>query len=131
MSWTNQLEAISKNRELKKKRNFFPQRHVLSTSFDIFVVTFRVTNFLPKLVDMLLFSTEKTECPIGHPFWQWSSVQAFRQSILFYDSCQGGTSLCPKELGPTGNYNSHLIHVVSTKMKLLLHQSLLGGGQSS
>ncbi len=32
-------------------------------SFDIFVITYRVTNFLPKLVDMLLFSTENTEFP--------------------------------------------------------------------
>ena len=32
-------------------------------SFDIFVITYRVTNFLPKLVNMLLFSTEKTEFP--------------------------------------------------------------------
>ena len=43
---------------------FLCQRHALLTSFDIFVVTYRVTNFLPKLVDMLLFSTEKkTEFP--------------------------------------------------------------------
>ena len=42
---------------------FFRQRHTLSTSFDIFVITYRVTNFLLKLVDMLLFSTEKTEFP--------------------------------------------------------------------
>ncbi len=42
---------------------FFCQRHVLSTSFDIFVVTYRVTNFVPKLVNMLLFSVEKTEFP--------------------------------------------------------------------
>ena len=42
---------------------FFHQRHILWTSFDIFIVTYRVTNFLPKLVDMLLFSTEKTEFP--------------------------------------------------------------------
>ena len=42
---------------------FFCQRHALSTSFDIFVVTYRVTFFLPKLVDMLLFSMEKTEFP--------------------------------------------------------------------
>ena len=40
---------------------FFHQRHALSMSFYIFVVTYRVTNFLPKLIDMLLFSTEKTE----------------------------------------------------------------------
>ncbi len=39
---------------------FFPSK---TMSFDIFVITYRVTNFLPKLVDMLLFSTEKTEFP--------------------------------------------------------------------
>ena len=41
----------------KKERNsvFFHQRHALSTSFDIFVVTYRVTNFLPKPVDTLFF----------------------------------------------------------------------------
>ena len=42
---------------------FLRQRHVLWTGFDIFVVTYRVTNFLPELVDMLLFSAEKTEFP--------------------------------------------------------------------
>ena len=47
----------------KVKVSFFHQRHALLTSFDIFVVTYRVTNFLPKLVDMLLFSAEKTEFP--------------------------------------------------------------------
>ena len=51
----------------KWKLSFFRQRHTLlctlSTSFDIFVITYRVTNFLPKLVNMLLFSTEKTEFP--------------------------------------------------------------------
>ena len=46
----------------KMKFSFFGQRHALSTSFDIFVVTY-VTNFLPKLVDMLIFSAEKTEFP--------------------------------------------------------------------
>ncbi len=45
----------------KWKFSFFRQRHALSTSFDIFVVTYRVTNFLPKLLDMLLFCTDKTE----------------------------------------------------------------------
>ncbi len=35
-------------------------------SFDIFVVTFRVTNFFPKLVHMLLFSLEKNWISI---FW--------------------------------------------------------------
>ena len=42
---------------------FFRQRHTLLRSFDIFVITYRVTNFLPKLVAMLLFSVEKTELP--------------------------------------------------------------------
>ncbi len=56
--------AIPKNRELKKKKEkkfrFFRQRHALLTSFNIFVVTSRVTNFFAKtLVNMLLFSTEK------------------------------------------------------------------------
>ena len=32
-------------------------------SFHIFVVTYRVINFLPKLIHMLLFSTKKTEFP--------------------------------------------------------------------
>ena len=38
---------------------FFHQRHTLSMSFGIFVVTYRVTNVLPKLVDMLLFFKKK------------------------------------------------------------------------
>ncbi len=43
---------------------FSRQRHALSTSFDIFAVTYiEWLNFLPKLVDMLLFSTYKTELP--------------------------------------------------------------------
>ncbi len=48
-----------------KKMKFcsFHQRNTLSTSFNIFVVTYRVTNFLPKLVDLLLFSAEKTKFP--------------------------------------------------------------------
>ena len=52
--------AIPKNRDMKKimKFSFFHQRHALSTSFDIFV-NYGVTNFLPKLVDKLLFSAEK------------------------------------------------------------------------
>ncbi len=54
--------AIPENREFQKwKLSFFCQRHTLSTSFDIFVITYRVKNFLPKLVHKLLFSTEKTE----------------------------------------------------------------------
>ena len=56
-----QIWAIPENKEIKKKWKFsyFCQRHALSTSFDIFVVTYRVTNFLPK-VDIL---RKKTELP--------------------------------------------------------------------
>ncbi len=52
---------MPKNKEMKKK-NEIHQRQALWTSFDILVVTCRVT-CLPKLVDMLLLSTEKTEFP--------------------------------------------------------------------
>ncbi len=52
--------AIPENREFTKwKFSFFRQRHALWTSFDILVVTYRVINFLPKLVDILLFSMGK------------------------------------------------------------------------
>ncbi len=69
--------AIPENREFKKcKFNFFYQRHALSTSFDIFVVTYRVTNFLPKLVNMLLFSREKTKFPFfGFPLFSGYALQ--------------------------------------------------------
>ncbi len=41
--------AIRENREFKKwKFSFFHQRHALSISFDIFVVTYRVTFFFAK-----------------------------------------------------------------------------------
>ncbi len=64
--------AIPENKEFKKwKFSFFYQRHALSTSFDIFVVTYRVTNFLPKLLHMLLFCMEKTEFPfMVFPYFQ-------------------------------------------------------------
>ena len=55
--------AIPENREMNKmKFSFFSSKHALSTSFNIFVVT----NFLPKLVDILLLSTEKNWISI---FW--------------------------------------------------------------
>ncbi len=56
------LRAIPENRDMNKINcSFFHQRHALLTSFDIFVVTYRVTNALPKLLDILLFSMVKTE----------------------------------------------------------------------
>ncbi len=54
------------------KFSFFHQRHALLTSFDIFVATYRGTNFLPKLIDTLLFSAgKKTEFPFFElPYFQ-------------------------------------------------------------
>ena len=43
----------------KKKLSFFPSKTRIVTSFDIFVVTYRVTNFLPKLINMPSFSMQK------------------------------------------------------------------------
>ncbi len=56
--WLYRKIGKSKKMEIQ----FFHQRHELLTSFDKFV-TYRVTNFLPKLLDMLLFSMEKNEVP--------------------------------------------------------------------
>ncbi len=46
-------------------------------SFDIFVVTYRVTNFLLKLIDMLLYFMEKTELPflVFPYFWVMPSFR--------------------------------------------------------
>ena len=52
-------------------------------SFDIFVVTYRVTNFLPKLVDILLFSTEKTEFPVlVFPYFGFCRTSLTEISVL-------------------------------------------------
>ena len=82
--------AIPENREMNKVKFifFFCQRHALSTSFDIFVVTYRVTNFLPKLIHMLLFSMEKTEFPFFefHYFRVlpiYPSVQIFHHKLAY------------------------------------------------
>ena len=65
MVWRRYPKAIPENREFKKwKFSFVPQRHALWMSFDIFVVTYRVTNFLLKPIHMLLFSMEKTKFPV-------------------------------------------------------------------
>ncbi len=54
-----------KNRELKKMEiQFFPSNTCIIDQFWRILVTYRVTNFLPKLVHMLLFSTEKNEFPL-------------------------------------------------------------------
>ena len=52
----------------KKEIHFLLQRHALSMSFDIFVITHRVTNFLLKLVDIcFVFHRKKT----GFPFFDF------------------------------------------------------------
>ena len=59
---------------------FFCQRHALLISFDIFIVTYTygVTNFLPKLVNMLLFSTEKTEFPfLVFPYFRVNALRPY------------------------------------------------------
>ena len=49
---------------------FLVENNSMSMSFDIFVVTYRVTNFVPKLVNMLLFSTKKNWISIfGFPLF--------------------------------------------------------------
>ena len=84
------LRAIPENREFQKwKLSFFCQRHTLSRSFDIFIITYRVTNFLPKLVNMLLFSTEKTEFPfLVFPYFR--VMPALRHARMRW--CGGGWS---------------------------------------
>ncbi len=48
--------AIAENRDFQKKEIQFFSVNALWMSFGIFVVTYGVTDFLPKLVDILLFS---------------------------------------------------------------------------
>ena len=63
--------AILENREFKKwKFSFFRQRHALSTSFDILVVTYRVTNFLPKTLQHAIIFYRKNWISIfGFPIF--------------------------------------------------------------
>ena len=60
--------VVGNTRKFKKKKkiSFFPSKtHIVYVhEFDIFVLTYRVTNFLPKLVRMQLLYWEKTEFPI-------------------------------------------------------------------
>ncbi len=87
VTWLFHKTAIPDNREFQKwKLSFFRQRHTLSTSFNIFVITYRVTNFLPKLIDMQLFSTEKNWISIfGFPLF--SGYAPKTQWVLVY-TCQ-------------------------------------------
>ncbi len=75
--------AIPENREFKKwKFSFFHLRHALWTSFDIFVVAHRVTNFLPKTCwHAIIFYRKKLNfhflfSPIlGYaPVWRWGWI---------------------------------------------------------
>ncbi len=74
---------------------FFRQRHaLLPMSFGIFVVAYRVTNFLPKLIHMLLFSLEKTE----FPFFE----------IPIVDNCHPGTVSSCLPFNPMHYWNTML-----------------------
>ncbi len=54
------LSAIPENREFNKwKCSLFPSKTCIVDQFWHFIVTFGVTSILPKLVHMLVFSTEK------------------------------------------------------------------------
>ncbi len=98
----------------KWKFSFFHQRHALSMSFDIFVGTCRVTNVLPKLLHMLLFSMEKMEFPflnslfsgVAH-LWPWGPPSA----VLCAKRC------LPKPKAQTEPTNKHTsdIFFVSTQ----------------
>ncbi len=71
----------------------------LMTSSDIFVVTYKMSNFLPKLVDMLLFSREFPffEFPIfGYCRWLLTSVSTLSATWLNIDEL---TTLMPSTKG--------------------------------
>ena len=58
--WPTRLAGnTQKQGNEKMKFSFFHQRHTLSMSFDIFVVTYRVTNLLPKLITCYYFLQKK------------------------------------------------------------------------
>ena len=82
--------AIPENREFQKwKLSFFRQGHILSTSFDIFVITYRVTDFLPKLINMLLFSTKKTEFPfLLFPYFRVMPGHLPDSSLKWHKLCE-------------------------------------------
>ncbi len=82
--------AIPENRELKKwKFSFFHQRYTLLTSFDIFVVTYSVTNFLQKKLNFhFWFSPIFGLCPgvfmlsLRSSLFYWSMVRACFQFAM-------------------------------------------------
>ncbi len=89
-----EFRAIPENREIKKwKFSFFHQRHALLTSFDIFVVTCGVTNFLPKLFYILWkklnfhfrVMPEFSDCR-SHPFLLLSFTSECISSIPVFPS---------------------------------------------
>ncbi len=104
----------------------------LSTRFDIFIITYRVTNCLPKLIDMLLFSTEKTEFPfLVFPYFRVMPIPEHLephshstegckcrypcrgQSRMFHPNAVAGALLLESVvlLGCTPNFDSHPTHL--------------------
>ncbi len=75
---TRQLPKIGISKK-KKEMQLFPSKTALSTSFGIFVVTYRVNNFLPKLVDMLFFYRINWISIFGVPlFGNWFEALSFQ-----------------------------------------------------
>ena len=111
--------AIPENREFQKwKLSFFRQRHTLSMSFYIFVITYRVTNFLPKLVNMLLFSTEITEFPfLVFPYFRvmpWKCLVTatarvhLLRSVFGVNRTNWAKTRCPVHTGRTADLHASL-----------------------
>ena len=64
---------------------FWSKTCIVDKFWPVFVVTYRVTNFLPKLLNMLLFSAEKTEFPFFEiPYFR---VLPYRCTCIIRD-CQ-------------------------------------------
>ncbi len=64
---------------------FLHRRHALLRSFDIFAVTFRMTNFLPKLYMCYYFLGKKTEFPCS----EFPYFRVLPGKGTAWDSCRG------------------------------------------
>ena len=90
--WARQYPKIGTWK--KMKFSFFHERHTLSTSFDIFVVvTYRVTNFLPKLVTCYYFLWKK----LNYHFLKSPIFGYCRWAILLAGQSRKHELFCPME----------------------------------
>ena len=101
--------AKPENREMKNMKiiSFFPSKtSIVRPVLTFFVVTYRVTNFFPKLVNMLLFSTrKKTE----FPFLEFAYFRVLREWIRYFG--QGGPGLKIRVLiqGPDSSFSPWVV----------------------